>query len=80
MALFPTLEASDVGPRMNGKSGVGTVGFALDKRRFVIIKLFATEVALLRKTGSEDNNGEEIWELNPDVLHEVHLSLDIANP
>ena len=27
MALFPTLEASDIGPRMNGKSSIGTVGF-----------------------------------------------------
>ena len=80
MALFPTLEASDVDPRMNSKSGVGTVGFALDKQRFVIIELFATEVVLLRKTGSEDNDGEEIWELDSDVLHEVRLSLDIANP
>jgi len=47
VALRTTLETSDVGPRMSGKSGVGAVRFTLDKRCLVIIELSATEMALL---------------------------------
>ena len=50
MALFPTLEASDVGPRMNSESGVRTVGF-----------VEAGHHVNIENRGHDENDKSERW-------------------
>jgi len=63
VTFLATLETCDIGPGTSSESSVGIVRFTLDKRCFVIIKLSATEMALLLVEQARDSKleGKFIW-------------------